>query len=183
MNIKKTKIGNIEIKRTYRPTRIVCDVVTLALLIVLIKITVDLMKYSSFVEGVGILPLLFPFAGFAMCGAYVFLTFKSLKLKRYKITPQNAQPVYDWWAFSLSLVKVPLLFAMSEGEYMYYVWASDIRNSSFSIWILVYLLLAVIILRLMSHRFKALTAVKKTAKNEDAVKVRAKLADDKQEKD
>ena len=185
MNIKTTKIGGVEIKRTYRPTRIVCDVVTLTLLIVLIKITIDLMKYSSFVEGVGILPLLFPIVGFGMCAAYVLLTFRSLKFGKYKITKQNAQRVYDWWAFSLSLVKVPLLFAMSEGEYMYYVWVSDIRNSSFSIWILLYLLLAVIIMRLSAHRIKALTAVKKSAKDNNAVKVRARLADDdnvKQEK-
>ena len=178
MSMKKTKIGGVEIKHTYRPTRIVCDAVTVALLAVLIKITLDLMKYSNIVEGVGKLPWLFPLAGFGMCAAYVFLTFKSLNFKRYKITPENAQPVYDWWAFSLSLVKVPLLFAMSEAEYMYLVWVSDIRNSSFSVWILVYLLLALIILRLSAHRIKSLTAVKKVEKDENAVRVKAKIADD-----
>lgn len=182
MNIKITKLGGVEIKRTYRPTRIVCDIISLALLVVIIKITIDLMKLSRFVAGIGILPLLFPIAGFGMCAAYVFLTFKSLKFNKYKITKQNAQRVYDWWAFSLSLVKVPLLLALFEGEYMYRVWAYDIANSRFSIWVLLYPLLAVIIMRLSAHRIKALTAVKKTEKDSSAVKVKAKLADDKQEK-
>ena len=180
--MKKTKIGGVEIKRTYRPTRIVCDIVSVPLLAMLVKITADLMVYSNIVVGVGKLPLLFPLAGFGMCAAYVFLTFKSLKFGKYKITKQNAQSVYDWWAFSLSLVKLPLLFALFEGEYMYLVWVTDIRSSSFNIRILLYPLIAVIILRLSAHRIKALTAVRKSSKNEDTVKVKARLADDKQEK-
>ena len=179
--MQKTKINNIEIKRTYRPTRIVCDVVSLAMLVVIIINTLDLMKFSKIAAGIGILPLLFPLAGFGMCAVYILLTFRSLKFGKYKITKQNAQSVYDWWAFSLSLIKVPLLFALFDGEYMYLGWAES-GKMSFSFLIFAYLLIALIIIRLMSHRFKALTAVKKSSNNEDTVKVKAKLADDKQEK-
>lgn len=181
--MKKTNIGGVEIKRSYRPTRMICDIVSLLPLVMIIKITIDLMKLSGIAEGIGILPLLFPIAGISLCAVYVFLTFKSLKFGKYKITKLNAQRVYDWWAFSLSLVKVPLLFALFEGEYMYRVWAYDIKNSGFSLWILVYLFLAVIIMRFSAHRIKSLTAAKKPAKDSGAVKVKARLADDdKQEK-
>lgn len=182
MKIAKTKIGGIEIKRTYRPTRIVCDVVSLAMLVVIIINTLDLMRFSRFAAGIGILPLLFPLAGFGMCAAYIILTFRSLKFGKYKITKQNAQSVYDWWTFSLSLVKVPLLFALFDGEYMYLGWAEHGRTK-FSFLIFVYLVLALIIIRLTRHRLKSLTAVKKSAKDNSAVKVRAKVIDDKQEKD
>ena len=175
--MKNTKIGNIEIKRTYRPTRIVCDVVSLAMLVVIIINTLDLMKFAKIAAGIGILPLLFPLAGFGMCAAYIRLTFRSLKFGKYKITKQNAQSVYDWWAFSLSLIKVPLLFALFDGEYMYLGWAES-GQMSFSFLILAYLLIAIIIIRLMSHRFKALTAVKKTENDKGAVKVKAKVVDD-----
>ena len=177
----KTKINDIEIKRTYRPTRIVCDIVSLAMLVVIVVNTLDLMRFSTFAAGIGILPWLFPLAGFGMCAAYVFLTFKSLKFGKYKITKQNAQSVYEWWAFSLSLVKVPLLFALFEGEYMYLSWAEH-GKTSFSFLIFAYLLLALIIIRLMSHRFKALTAEKKTAKDNSTVKVKARLAEDNNDK-
>lgn len=175
--MKNTKIGNIEIKRTYRPTRIICDIVSLAMLVVITINTLDLMKFAKFAAGVGILPLLFLLIGLGMCAAYVFLTFKSLNFKRYKITKQNAQKVYDWWAFSLSLVKVPLMLALFDAEYMYLDWAED-GELAFSVWGLLFLMLAVIIIRLSAHRIKALTAVKKIKKDDSAVKVRAKLADD-----
>ena len=181
MSTQKTKIGGVEIKRTYRPTRIVCDIVSLALLVVIIVNTLDLMRFSKIAAGIGILPLLFPLAGFGMCAAYILLTFRSFKFNKYKITKQNAQSVYDWWAFSLSLVKVPLLLALFDGEYMYLGWAES-GKTRFSVFIFLYLILALIIIRLMKYRFKALTAVKKTAKDNSAVKVKARLADDDKDK-
>lgn len=175
------KIGNVEIRRTYRPARIVCDVVTLAALVVVTKNAADLlMQTKNFLGFVGALPLLFPAAGIGMCAAYIILTFKSLKFKRYKITKQNAQNVYDWWAFSLSLVKVPLLLAMFEGEYQFLYWAVT-GKSRFGIALLLYILLAVIIIRLMIHRIRSLTVVKKVQKDESTVKVKARTADEDKE--
>lgn len=182
MKIKKTKIGGVEIRRTYRPARIICDVVSLAVLVVIVMIAYNLITAPErFEDGVWIMPLLFPAAGIGLCAAYVVLTFKSLKFKRYKITGENAQSVYDWWAFLLSLAKVPLLLALFEGEYQIrdLVMTGEMR---FGIAFLLYLLLTVIIIRLMTHRIKALTAVKKARKDESTVKVKARIADDNDDK-
>lgn len=172
------KIGDIEIKRTYRPTRIVCDVVSLAALVVIVKNACDLLVTRKFLGFVGVLPLLFPAIGIGLCAAYALLTFRSRKFRRYKITKINAQSVYERWAFSLALAKVPLLIALFEGEYMFLYWAATGR-SKFSVMILVYVLLSVIIIRLMMHRIRSLTALRKVQKDDDkVVKVRAKVDDD-----
>ncbi len=171
------KIGDIEIKRTYRPTRIVCDAASLAALVVIVKNGLDLLITRKFLGFAGVLPLLFPAVGIGLCVAYVLLTFRSRKFKRYKITKLNAQSVYERWAFSLALAKVPLLIALFEGEYMFLYWAAT-GQSKFSVMIPVYVLLSVIIIRLMMHRIKSLTAFKKVQKDDKVVKVRAKIDDD-----
>lgn len=173
------KIGNCEIKRTYRPARIICDVVSFAALMVVIAIAVNLFAEIRFFLGdlVRASILLFPAVGVGLCAAYVILTFRSLGFKRYKITKQNAQDVYDWWAFSLALVKIPLLLALLEGEFMFRSWAYT-GERSFSIWIVLYVLLAFIIIRLAAHRIKALTAVKKVENDNSAVKVKVRVDDD-----
>lgn len=173
------KIGNVEIKRTYRPARIVCDVISLALVVVIVILAINqIVTTYRFLWGKGIvLSLLFPLAGVGMCVVYTVLVLKGAKFKRYNITKQNAQSVYDWWAFALALVKLPLLMALIEGEFIYSEWAAE-GHAGFSLIIVLYLLLAVIIIRLMLHRIKTLTAVKKAESGDSAVKVKVKIADD-----
>lgn len=173
------KIGNVEIKRTYRPTRIICDVVSLAALVVVTVVAGDL--FSKIIYFLGFLGrlsiLLFPAVGIGLCVLYVIFTFKSLKFKRYKITKQNAQKVYDWWAFSLALAKIPLLLALIEGEFMFRSWAYS-GKMTFSVWILLYVILTLIIMRLADHRIKSMTAVKVQESGGSAVKVKVKVVDD-----
>lgn len=181
----KIKIGGIEVKRRFTPARIVCDVVSLAAALVIVVIGVQhIMIVSSYASPLGLAVLLvFPVCAVGICAAYLKLTLKSREFKRYKITKQNAQSVYDWWAFSLSLAKIPLLLALFNAEFIF----RDLTNFKpadlFNIPIILEVLLAVIIMRLARHRLARLTEVKKAEKGEEAVKVKVRIADEPKDSD
>ena len=178
----KTQIGNVEIKRTYRPVRIVCDVITLVLLIIIGKIGFDLTFTAKFLGWTGLLaPLAFPAVGIALCVIYIKLSFRSMKFGRLKITKQNAQKVYDWWTFTMSLVKIPLLLALFNGEFIYRDWAGT-GESSINITIFIDVLFAAIIIWFAVRRMKAICEVKQPEKTDSAVKVKVKIADDDENK-
>lgn len=176
-------LGKIPIKHTYRPAQIICDVLSLAALVIITKNAFDtLVQTRGFLAYVSYISLLFPLFGIGMCAAYLILTFKSLKFGKYKVTRQNAQSVYNWWAFSLALIKLPIFMVLFELEYAFAVWAMN-GVAPFSMVILLYILLAVILIRLTVHRLAALTAVKREKKDDTAIKVKAKVADKKHDKD
>lgn len=175
-------IGKITIKHTYRPAQIICDVLTLAGLVIIVKNAVDTLAQTRLFLGyVSLVSLVFPAAAIGMCAAYLILTCKSLKFGKYKITKQNAQNVYNWWAFSLALIKLPVFMALFEGEYMFHVLAMT-GKMPFSMLMLLYLLLTVIIIRLTAHRITDLTVVRHE-KNDDsaAIKIKAKVVDRKKD--
>lgn len=178
--INKMKIGGVEVKRRFTPARIVCDAVSLAAALVIVVIGVQhIAMVSSYAAPLGLAVLLvFPVCAVGICAAYLKLTLKSREFKRYKITKQNAQSVYDWWAFSLSLAKVPLLLALFNTEFIF----RDLTNFKpadlFNIPIILEILLTVIIMRLARHRLVRLTEVKKVAENDSEVKVKVRVADD-----
>lgn len=177
VNFKMT-IGNIPIKHTYRPAQIICDVLTLAGLVIIAKNAFDtLADTKGFLGYVSLVSLLFPAAALGMIAAYLILTCKSLKFGKYKITKKNAQSVYNWWAFSLALIKLPLFMVVFELEYSFTVWAITGRTP-ISMMILLYALLAVILIRLTAHRLAALTEVKRAeADNSSAIRIKTKVAD------
>lgn len=170
------KIGNVQVKRTYRPARVICDIASLAAVVVIITMSSGLFGVYKFLGFLGAPSFLIPAAAVGICAAYVILTFKSLKFKRYKITANNAQNVYNWWAFALSLVKLPLLLALFEWMLIYAEWAAT-GEKKFSFVILLYVLLAVIIIRLLLHRIATLTKEEKNTADSSVVKVKAKIAD------
>lgn len=171
-------IGKIPIKHTYRPAQIICDVLSLAALVIITKNAFDtLFQTRAFLAYVSYISLLFPAAGAAMCAAYLVLTCKSLKFGKYKVTRQNAQGFYNWWAFSLALIKLPLFMILFELEYSFTVWAVT-GSAPISVMTVLYALLAVILIRLTVHRLAALTEVKRE-RNDDstAIRIKTKVAD------
>ncbi|MDE7230992.1 MAG: hypothetical protein K2N56_10980 [Oscillospiraceae bacterium] len=178
------KIANIEVKRRFRPARIVCDAFSLVMTVVVVVIAAQhFSQVFRILTGLGFLVVLLPpSCAVAICVAYLKLTLKDRKFKRYKITTENAQSVYDQWAFSLSLAKIPLLVAVFNVEFAF----KDLTNvepiNLLSVPNILDVLLAVIIIRLMTHRIRALTAVKKARKDDSAIKIKAKIADDDKEK-
>lgn len=179
----KTQIGGVEIKRTYRPARIICDVITFVLLIIIGKIGLDLTFTAKFLGWTGLLvPLAFPAAGIALCVAYIKLSFRGMRFGRLKITNQNAQKIYEWWTFSMSLVKIPLMLALFNGEFIYRDWAGTGQPIGINIPIIIDVLFAALIVWFSIRRMKALCEVKKPVKNDSAVKVKVKIADDNNDK-
>lgn len=183
MNIPETMLGGVEVKRTYRPARIICDVISLAGVIVIVKIANGLFVTGKFLGWVGTgFPLLFILAAVGICVAYVLCCFTGGKFEKYTITKKNAQSVYDWWTFLLSLVKIPLLLALLNGEFMFRNWAA-VGKAGSVIPLVLDALIAAVILRLMKHRITSLTKVKKENSDDSAVKVKAKLADEEKDED
>lgn len=176
----KTQIGGVEIKRTYRPMRIICDVISLVLLIIIVKIGLDLTFTAKFLGWTGlIVPLMFPAVAIALCVMYVKLSFRSMKFGRFKIIKQNAQKIYDWWTFTLSLVKIPLMIALFNSELIYRDWAGTGESVEINIPVIVDVLFAAVIIWFSIRRMKKLCEVKKeTQKTDSAVKVKVKIADD-----
>ena len=176
----KAFIGGIETKRTYRPSRIICDVITLVMIIMLTKLGFDLAHYTGkFLGALGMLvPLGLPAAGFALCAAYAVLSFRGMKFGRLKITKQNAQNVYNWWTFSMALIKIPMLMAMFEGIYIFREWAAVGESTISIIPLILYVLIAAAVTWFSVRRTKFLAAVKEQKKNDSAVKVKVKIADD-----
>lgn len=174
----KTQIGGVETERTYRPARIVCDVVSLVLFVVIAKLGTGLTETSKFLETTGlIVPLMFPAAAIALCAAYIWLSFHGARFKRLKITEQNAQTVYDWYTFTMSLVKIPLMIALLNGEFIYRDWAA-FGTLVIGAPIIIDVLLAALIIWFAAHRIKALCEMKQPEKTDSAVKVKVKVVDD-----
>lgn len=175
-----TQIGGFEVTRTHRPARMICDVITLVMIIIIIKLGIDLAYYTAkFLGAMGlIVPLSFPAAGIALCAVYIKLSLSGLKFGRLKITKQNAQKIYDWWTFSMALIKIPLLMAMFEGIYIFREWAAVGKSTISVIPLILYVLTAAAITWFSVRRMRRLCEVKKPVKNDSAVKVKAKIADD-----
>lgn len=173
------KIASIEIKRRFRPARIVCDAFSLAVTVVIAVTAVrHLSQVFSILTALGFLALLLPpVCAVGICAAYLMLTLKDREFKRYKITEQNAQSFYDQWAFSLSLAKIPLLMLFFNIEFAFRDLTSSEPINLFSVPNILDVLLTIIIMRLARHRLVKLTAVKKEKKDDSSVKVKAKIAD------
>lgn len=176
----KTQIGGVEIKRTYRPARIICDVITLVMIAVIAKLGIDIAHYTSkFLGAMGlIVPLSFPVTGILLCVVYIRLSFSGLKFGRLKISKQNAQRIYDWWTFSMALIKIPLLMAMLEGVFIYREWAAAGESTASKIPLILYVMIAAAVTWFSVRRTKFLAGVKEEKKNDPAVKVKVRVADD-----
>lgn len=177
----KTQIGGIEIKRTYRPSRIICDVISLVMIVMITKLGINMAYYTAKFLGVmGLLvPLAFPAAGIALCVAYVKLSFRGMKFGRLKIPKQNAQKIYNWWTFSMALIKIPLLMAMFEGIYIFREWAALGESKVSIIPLILYVLIAAAVIWFSVRRTGKLCEVKKEPKKSNpSVKVKVKVVDD-----
>lgn len=183
--MNKTQIDGIEIKRTYRPARIICDVISLVMIVMLTKLGFDLAYYTSkFLGAMGLIgPLSFPAFGIVLCAAYIMLSFRGKKFGRLKITGQNAQKIYDWWTFSMSLIKIPLLMAMFEGIYIFREWAATGESTISVIPMILYAAVAAAVTWFAVRRTKFLAEVKEPQKNNSAVKVKVKVVDEDDDKE
>lgn len=193
------KIGKFPVKHSYKPARIISDVLSLAIAFVIVNSTliffahykqeskVDVDTIYALIKKYGKWWLLnrhkfawmFPGLVAGIFITYLILVLKNHKFAKFSVTKQNAQAAYDWYAFAVSLCKIPLLLCVFNVMYIYQqrMFFNDVNVFSPSI--LLYVLVIVIIIRLSVHRIKALT--KPAAKKEESGGVKARIVEEEPE--
>ena len=175
------KIGKITVRRSYKPSRIICDVISLAGAAVIVYMTERFINGTQGLSGErAALAAIFPVLALGVLAAYAVLTLKSHAFKRYKITKKNAQDIYDWYAFSVSLIKLPLLLIIFESMLTFQEISLGIAVNLLNFRFILYIFLTAIIIRLAIHRVKTLSHEEKST---DVVHVRAAVVDENEERE
>lgn len=190
------KIGKYPVKHTFKVARIVADVLSLGLVVLIVSATVTFFDtydqfYSLFdttnpnalnaliendphYQWKQWLALIFPVLAVIVLAVYVVLLLKNHKLSRYAVTKRNAQRCYDAYAFGVSLVKIPVLLIVFDLMCI----AQDklllsVNGFSWFSWLTILsLLMIVIIVRYTMVRLSHITA-KSAEASTDTVKVKA----------
>lgn len=193
------KIGKYPVKHTYKIPRMIADVFSAALLILIISGTVSFFRsYAAliahintlngenaeilsqyFEQSIGCrfgLALIFPVLGAGVITAYIILVLKSHKFSGYNVTKLTAQKYYDLYSFCASLCKIPALLGIFDMMYIadqYLLGNKEI--SFFSVQVLCDILLIIIIIRFGIHRARSYEQAPEQAAEpvSDKVKIRA----------
>lgn len=175
------KIGKITVRRSYKPSRIICDVISLAGAAVIVYMTERFINGTQGLSGErAALAAIFPVLALGVLAAYAVLTLKSHAFKRYNITKKNAQDIYDWYAFSVSLIKLPMLLIIFESMLTFQEISLGIAVNLLNFRFILYIFLTAIIIRLAIHRVKTLSHEEKST---DVVHVRAAVVDENEERE
>ena len=191
------KIGNYSVKHSYKPARIISDVLSLGITVLILFSTLNFFPlYKARINEIGEVNLaivaeyrysltyrqyfawIYPALAVIIFGVYLILILKNHRFAKYDITAANAQSVYDWYAFAVSLCKIPLLLAVLDMMYVFHLRMMFNEVRLFGFQYILYALLIVIVVRLSVHRIKGLTQKEKKSNKADDVDVKAKLADD-----
>lgn len=175
------KIGKITVRRSYKPSRIICDAISLVGAAVIVYITERFINGTQGLTGDRVaLSAIFPVLALGVLAVYAVLTLKSHAFKRYKITKKNAQEIYDWYAFSVSLIKLPLLLIIFESMLTFQEISLGIAVNLLNFRLILYIFLIVIIIRMAIHRINTLSHEEKST---DVVHVRAAVVDENEERE
>ncbi|MDE6726431.1 MAG: hypothetical protein K2J80_00655 [Oscillospiraceae bacterium] len=192
------KIGKYPVKHSYKLARIISDVMSLAVAVVILNTTrifFENYKKASIVTPEKLVELakeqgiwwlanrhkfawVFPGLVAVIFAAYLILTLKSHKFAKYNVTKQSAQAVYDWYAFAVSLCKLPLLLGVFDMMYIFHQRMMFNKVSLFSVQMVLDILIIAIIIRLSVHRIRWMTKTEKPAKAAESGGVKAKIADE-----
>ncbi len=192
------KISKYPVKHSYKLARIISDVISFAIAFLIVNATLNffpayrramiLMGNKNVEEIVNeyrysltyrqYFAWIFPALVLGIFAAYLILVLKNHKFAKYNITKQNAQSVYDWYAFAVSLCKLPLLLGVFDIMYIFQQRMMFNKVSLFSVQVILDAVIIAIIIRLSVHRIRGLTMETEPIKNESSGGVKAKLADD-----
>lgn len=196
------KIGKYPVKHTYKVPRIVADVLSLGLAVLIVSATLSFLEgYKDFYDRIDLsnsavaetliknnpnyewkqyISLVFPVLAVAVFAAYLVLVLKSHQLRGFDINKRNAQRCYDAYAFGVSLVKLPALMIVFDYEVIVQdkLLAGYYGGLSWFSWLTVLcVLLILIIVRYTMHRLQRVTEKPQTAaESSAAVKVKAVAA-------
>lgn len=196
------KIGKYPVKRSFRISRIVSDVFSLGIAAIIFSVTANFIaQYRMMLQKIGAdgvaeiesgyisafswsywLALIFPVLVIGVFAAYLLLTLTSRKLKKFNVTKRTAQEVYDWYAFCVSVCKIPVLMGIFDVMYIFHQRMLGDKVSFFSLQVLLDIVIMAIIIRFTVHRIKKITETKDRVRNTDdsVVKVRVVDNDDKE---
>ena len=195
------KIGKYPVKHSYKLARIISDVISLAIAYLILNATLNFFtQYKIAINKIGsenmtivyeygyslayrqYFAWIFPGLVLIVFAMYLILVLKSHKFAKYDITKQNAQAVYDWYAFAVSLCKLPLFLGIFDMMYIFHQRMMFNKVSLFSIQLILDVFIILIIVRLSVHRIRWLTRTEKPAKATESG-VKAKIADEDEKTD
>ncbi len=196
------KIGKYPVKPSFRVARVVSDVLSLGIAVLIFSVTVNFItQYRLMLQKIGAegvseiedsyisafswsywLSLIFPALVVGVFAAYLILTLTSRKLSKFNITKRTAQDVYDWYAFCVSVCKIPVLMGIFDIMYIFHQRMLGDKISFFSLQVLLDIVIVAIIIRFTMHRIRKITETEETVRNADdsVVKVRVVDNDDKE---
>lgn len=191
------KIGKYPVKHSYKLARIISDVLSLGIAYLILNATLNFFpQYKQTINRIGnanfdivkqyrywlayrqYFAWIFPALVLGIFAAYLILVLKNHKFAKYNVTKQSAQAVYDWYAFAVSLCKIPLLMSVFDMMYIFHQRMMFNKVSLFSALSVLCAMIIVIIIRLSIHRIRALTKTEKPAKTVESGGVKAKIADE-----
>lgn len=188
------KIGKYPVKFKYKVARLVSDVFSLGLAVLIVSVTKYFLQtyeymlqrmgadnvetiteqYNSGLEWQRWLALIFPALVLALFAAYIVLTLKSHPFRRYNVTKLTAQECWNVYALCASLCKIPVLMGIFDVMYIFHQNMLGGHESPFSIQLVLDAIIIAIIIRLGMHRINSITEPETEAgeKPASAVKVR-----------
>lgn len=202
------KIAKYPVKYKYNVARLVSDVFSLGLAVMIVSVTKYFLEsYENMLDRIGAenveiiterfnsgfawqrwLALIFPALVLALFAAYIILTLKSHPFKRYNVTKLTAQECWNVYALCASLCKIPILMGIFDAMYIFHQNMLGKRESPFSLQIVLDVIIIAIIIRFGMHRIKGITASKTNGEDpgeiSDTVKVKinpARGGEDRQE--
>lgn len=191
------KIGKYPVKHSYKISRMIADVFSAALIVLIISGTVSFfVNYGEMAARFGAanaelsasaqefiqsqnwrcaVALIFPALAAGVVAAYVVLTLKSHEFSGYSVTKLTAQKYYDLYAFIVSLCKIPALLGIFDLMYITHRrLLGDTEISFFSVQVLCDILLIAILIRFGISRARALERGQTSSEPVgDKVKIRA----------
>ena len=196
------KIGKYPVKPSFRIARLVSDILSLGIAVLIVSVTINFIKqYRMMLQKIGAdsvtaieneymssiswgywLALIFPALVVGVFAAYLILTLTSRKLAKFNITKRTAQDVYDWYAFCVSVCKIPVLMGIFDIMYIFHQRILGDNIPFFSLQVLLDIVIVAIIIRFTVHRIRKITETKESAQSADdsVVKVRVIDKDDKE---
>lgn len=199
------KIGKYPVKFKYKVARLVSDVFSLGLAVMIGSVTVYFLQsyeymlqrmgadnveiiteqYNSGLEWQRWLALIFPALVVALFAVYIVLTLKSHPFRRYNVTKLTAQECWNVYALCASLCKIPVLMGIFDVMYIFHQNMLGGHESPFSFQLVLDAIIIAIIIRLGMHRISSITepAAEPEEKPASAVKVRINPARDNGQED
>ncbi len=191
------KIGKYPVKPSFRVARVVSDVLSLGIAVLIFSVTVNFItQYRMMLQKIGAegvseiedsyisafswsywLSLIFPALVVGVFAAYLILTLTSRKLNKFNITKRTAQDVYDWYAFCVSVCKIPVLMGIFDVMYIFHQRMLRDKISFFSLQVLLDIVIVAIIIRFTVHRIRKITETKDTVQSADDSVVKVRVAD------